>query len=356
MRISKTGKFMCLSSPFPSPTAVGFNCLQRLKSQCRRGGFTLVELLVVIAIIGILVGLLLPAVQASREAARRTECNNNLKQIGLALLNYENSHGTLPPGGLASPSGGYGHSWWIRILPQLEQSSAYDAWDQTGVLAANGRSTGWLSQSFGGGNEHNRKLLYDVGFKVMRCPSSPLPKKALTGTLHNAHVAWPNYTGISGATDHRTAKDKSLSGGAAGRVSWGGSLIEGDAVRLADITDGTSNTMVCAEQSGWCRDVTGKKLPCGSDCRHGFPMGPGNDGWERHFNMTCVVHRINERSWNALGVQGNCGPNTPILSEHRNGAYAVAADGAVHFLDQTIDAAVLYNLANRDDGVAQGNW
>jgi prepilin-type N-terminal cleavage/methylation domain-containing protein len=319
----------------------------------RRHGFTLVELLVVIAIIGVLVALLLPAVQASREAARRTQCNNNLKQIGLALLNYETSHGALPPGGLNSPRGGYGHSWWIRILPQLEKSSAFDAWDHDGE---HHRSTGWLSAYRGAGNAHNRKLVFDVRFAMMRCPSSPLPQMALTNPLHTANVAWPNYAGISGATDHSTARDKSLGGGAAGRISWGGSLIEGASVLLAEITDGTSNTMMVAEQSGWCKSVNGVKQPCGSDCRHGFTMGPGKDGWDRHLNMTCVLHRINERSWNGLGIRGNCGPNTPILSEHPDGAYAVAADGSVHFLSENTDPNVLYNLANRDDGVAQVNW
>ena len=83
-------------------------------------GFTLVELLVVITIIGILIALLLPAVQAAREAARRAKCSNNLKQIGLALLNYESAHGTFPAGGSHSPSGWYGFSWMIQIFPYCE--------------------------------------------------------------------------------------------------------------------------------------------------------------------------------------------------------------------------------------------
>ena len=83
--------------------------------------FTLVELLVVITIIGILISLLLPAVQAAREAARRLQCQNNLKQIGLAIHNYENANGMFPPGGLSSKAGGYGFSWLVRILPYIEQ-------------------------------------------------------------------------------------------------------------------------------------------------------------------------------------------------------------------------------------------
>ena len=95
-----------------------------------RRGFTLVELLVVIAIIGILVALLLPAVQAAREAARRTQCTNNLKQLGLAVHNYENTNKELPPGGLTPTGGSYGHSWWVRILPYIEQGNVYDKFDQ----------------------------------------------------------------------------------------------------------------------------------------------------------------------------------------------------------------------------------
>ncbi len=338
----------------------GLQVMHRRRSDLRgqrvAAGFTLVELLVVIAIIGVLVALLLPAVQAARESARRTECANNLKQIGLALQHYVDAHKALPPGGLTLANGGYGHSWWIRILPYTEKSDIYDSWDQTGVLAANKRSTGWLSRNFGGGNEHNRQLLYDVDIKIMRCPSSTLPKKALTDALHDAHVVSPNYTGISGATDHQSARDKSTSGGAAGRISWGGTLVEGAAIRFSDIIDGTTNTMIVAEQSGWCRDVNGNRKVCGSDCYHGFPMGPGRDGWERHFNMTCVIHRINERSWNALGVQGNCGPNTPLTSEHPGGIQVVTVDGGVHFFDENMKTSVLYNLANRDDGNTEVSW
>src|SRR3989304_6136809 len=101
-------------------------------------GFTLVELLVVIAIIGILIALLLPAVQAAREAARRLQCSNNLKQVGLALLNYESSNRVFPFGGLGTQGGGFGHSWWVRILPFIEQNAVYEKFDQKSV------DTGWL--------------------------------------------------------------------------------------------------------------------------------------------------------------------------------------------------------------------
>lgn len=316
------------------------------KTQCR-AAFTLVELLVVIAIIGMLVAILLPAVQAAREAGRRMSCSNNLKQIGLACHNYENAIGVLPVGGMPTGRGGYGHSWWVRILPYLEQESVFDKFDQTGALGGS-NYTGWISQS--GGNSHNRLLLMNIEFSVMACPSSPLERLVLKQSPHNAPVTSPMYTGVAGATDHSTARNKSTNGGAAGRIGWGGVLVEGKAIKFASIRDGTSNTLLLAEQSDFCTDAAGNRYNCRADCGHGFCMGPGNDGWERHFNMITVVHRVNEKSRDALGVSGNCGPNTPIQSAHSGGAMVGLVDGSTQFLTQTTDIQLLYDLANRDDG------
>ncbi len=307
-----------------------------------RRGFTLVELLVVIAIIGILVALLLPAVQAAREAARRMQCTNNLKQIGLAIHNYENVSKELPPGGLTPKGGSYGHSWWVRILPYVEQGNIYDKFNQQ---ASN---TGWLGFT----NAHpNRELLRNVQFPFMYCPSSSLPKLVLTGDNHSkSNVMSPTYAGVSGATDHSTAKNKSPTGGADGRVSLGGIFVVNRAVAMGDVIDGTSNTMMVAETSDFCIDGSGNKVDCRSDCGHGFCMGPGNDGWERAFNMVTVIHRLGEKSCLGLGVPGNCGPNRPIQSVHTGGANVVYVDGSVHFLTDSLNVQVQYDLANRDDG------
>ena len=163
--------------------------------------FTLVELLVVITIIGILISLLLPAVQAAREAARRMQCQNNLKQVGLGLLNYETANGMFPPGGLTPTYyWAYGHSWWVRILPYVEQNNIFDSFDQANAYS------GWLGT---GGDAHNRDLLRNVQFPFMYCPSSTLPPLVLLGIANEQSAT---YTGISGATDHPTAIDMNAAG------------------------------------------------------------------------------------------------------------------------------------------------
>jgi prepilin-type N-terminal cleavage/methylation domain-containing protein/prepilin-type processing-associated H-X9-DG protein len=320
----------------------------RSNRRLARQGFTLVELLVVMTIIGMLVSLLLPAVQSAREAARRTQCQNNLSQIGLALLNYESAIQCFPPGGLINASKQYGHSWWVRIMPYVEEDYVVSNFDEKSAI------TGWVGVD---GNEHNRDILRQQSFGFMRCPSTTLDKFVLTTDDQlNASVMSSNYAGVSGALDHPTTRDKGPVPGSYGKISFGGVMIVQDhlthqhvTVTIADIRDGTSKTMVVAEQSDWCADANGSPKDCRSDCQQGFPMGPADDEWERAFNVTCVIHPIGERAYSAVGVSGNCGPNTPILSAHAGGANVVFADRSARYLSSRIDLQLLYNLANRDD-------
>lgn len=312
-----------------------------------RNGFTLIELLVVIAILGVLMALLLPAIQKIREATNRVRCRNNLKQVGVALFCYEGAYEHFPAGGMVSEGGGYGLSWWVQIMPFLEEGALFDELDKTSVNA------GFVGGNDWEGNAFNRKLLRDKKFAWMRCPSSSLSTLVLTTSDHGfANVMSATYVGISGATDHPSARDKLSGGGAEGRLSFGGVLVRDRTVRLAEITDGTTNTIIAGEQSGWCKDSHGNLMDCRSDCWHGFTMGPRDDGWDRAFNLTTVLHPVNFRNYEALGIPGNCGPNRPIQSAHQGGAFALYCDGSSRFLRESIDLQTFYNLANRDDGNA----
>jgi prepilin-type N-terminal cleavage/methylation domain-containing protein/prepilin-type processing-associated H-X9-DG protein len=323
-------------------------------------GFTLVELLVVITIIGILIALLLPAVQAAREAARRMQCQNNLKQIALALHNYESSYGVLPPGGLALSSGGsYGTSWWVRILPYVEADNVAARYDYS--------QGGWL-----GSNPSAATLLRDQQFPFMYCPSSTLQRKVLNAAAgqvgYDQNVQSPTYTGIEGAADGTATNIFSARSAnaftAVGWASTGGVLIMNRAIPVAEITDGTSNTLAIGEQSDFLSPAgsvpstwTSSSSPCQygdcrSDCGHGFTMGPAPTSWgdERQFNVTCVYHPVNFKTTSGYGIQNNCGPNSPIQSVHPGGANVALADGSTHLLSESLDITILRCLATRNDG------
>ena len=158
-------------------------------------GFTLVELLVVIAIIGILIALLLPAVQAAREAARRSQCANNLKQLGLALHNYHDVYKTLPTGAIGAQNWTWGLSWIPRVMPYVEQMAGYQK------MSWIGDHPGW---TYNGGatwtGPINGAAWRDVRISTLICPSCPMD--AMVDAGQNGYtITRSQYTGISGATD-----------------------------------------------------------------------------------------------------------------------------------------------------------
>lgn len=313
----------------------------------KQNGFTLVELLVVIAIIGILIGMLLPAVQQVREAARRSACQNNLRQSTLALMNYESANLEFPQGNFPRTGGGWGHSFWVHALPFAESNNLFDQYDFAKM--------GWTGGNWNRPNKSNALVLEGVEIEFMLCPSTSLPKfpsihASVIGSINsrpNAAAGMkPCYTGIAGSAFHRTAWS-----GNRGIISSGGILINGEPMGFGNISDGSSNTLLLGEQSDWMEYDDGTLVEVRSDGNHGFNMGSNRPNRNRQFNLTVLRHRINTRKVsNAPGCGGNTGANRPLISAHPGGANASLGDGSVHFLASNLDPTILFNLADRDDG------
>jgi prepilin-type N-terminal cleavage/methylation domain-containing protein len=213
------------------------------RNRVRQAGFTLIELLVVIAIIAVLIALLLPAVQQAREAARRSQCKNNLKQLGLAMHNYHDTFGVFPPGWIAATrgvgpdvNGGLnGFGWGAMILPMMEQGPVYN------------QLRFELSMSDPAGTPSNRSLLA-TPMPTFRCPSDPAPvtwqMKNTAGTTVIADVASTNYLALFGL---RAIEDcYLLPPGQTCRAE--GIFYHNSRVRMADITDGSSQTLMMGER------------------------------------------------------------------------------------------------------------
>jgi prepilin-type N-terminal cleavage/methylation domain-containing protein/prepilin-type processing-associated H-X9-DG protein len=336
----------------------------------RRSAFTLIELLVVIAIIAILIGLLLPAVQKVREAAARMKCTNNLKQIGIAILNYEGVYGKFPPATtrVEIDTWMHGPTWWVYTMPYMEQDAAYSK-----IIFP--RQTFW----FGGAGGHPNTLIWkNVGFSYMQCPSSTLPQFSTSG--NDSGYQRPFYTCILGATPHPTAMNANSQ--FRGPVSDGGVITLARGQTIASVTDGTSNTVMVGEQSGQMYHRNTQPLPIAGDSANndgrvdnnrGFHMGTSHVGFPSGNNsMTspgnCTGNNCarcyNTTTINALGINAGTTPgagllfndygelrcNKPLTSPHTGGINALFADGHVQFLQNSLPLLTLKALVNRDDG------
>ena len=328
-----------------------------------RSGFTLIELLVVIAIIAILIALLVPAVQKVREAAARTQCINNLKQIGLGLHGYHDIRKSLPPGctpdfSLTNPTivqASWGSSWKVHILSFIDQGNLYNGWVFQG--------------SSGYSNTANVSKCNNVTIATYRCPSSVLPDFYPQGSNpypRGAVEMFASYQGVAGSTI-----DGGLVGtGNAGLVSGGGILFPNSKVTMVGITDGTSNTFLVGEQSDHLRNSAGQIIQGGfgaitSQGPHGWTMGANGDAGtppnyqrgldNRAFNTTTVRYQINfpvQQSTTAApacstGLCDNTGANIPFSSRHTGGANMLFADGAVRFYTNATPLLTLQQLSSR---------
>ena len=299
-----------------------------IRSCVRRAAFTLIELLVVIAIIGILIALLLPAVQKVRESANRVTCANNLKQIGLAFLQHVTIYRYFPTGGggleahrtLASPGNPADYTtqqwaWGYQILPYVEQSTLWSATDE--------------------------KMVAATPLKLYFCPSRRPPTALSGGTwaVHGNELrAMTDYAGNAGTADGGDGGG-SYGTGADGLVIHLGST---DFVALRDITDGTSNTLLVGEKRMNLAFVT---TECQADDNDGY-VGGFQDDVVRWGTFPPAPD-----GFFPLGTPATIHPqNWQFGSSHPAGFQAVFADGAVHLMPYSIDPTVFKYLCSRNDG------
>jgi len=286
--------------------------------RCSRG-FTLVELLVVIAIIGVLVALLLPAVQAARESARRMRCASQLKNIGLAIHNYYDVHQSFPIGHMflgvvngvpSNAQGGTAFGWGSAILPFLEQTALYNSFDfKWHITNTNPSQNLMLAQTF---------------LPVFSCPSDLKPKNFTDGAVTLS--ATSSYKACGTAYDSWVT---AAPGAAVNRLRFNGMFDRDNrrmALRIPEITDGLTNQFMIAE-ARWRMEATGRnrtRIYGGSDVTGGA-QGATN----------CVLLN-GQWPMNLMAAQGNQQPDRTAASEHPSGSQFCLADGSVRFVSQNI--------------------
>jgi prepilin-type N-terminal cleavage/methylation domain-containing protein/prepilin-type processing-associated H-X9-DG protein len=294
-----------------------------------RGAFTLVELLVVIAIIGVLVALLLPAIQAAREASRRSQCSNNLKQIGLALLNFEQSHKRLPPGARYSPDGNRRGSIFLFLLPYLEETA--------------------LSSSIDLKSKNlDKDVAKDANIRsqivaTFICPSDNHEGVYLGSALHN-------YAASRGPTALYANPDCScplpaewaslISAPLDDPKNFAGPFTRvGSTTKLSQITDGVSKTIYFGEV----------RPNCSEHSRVGWAFTNNGNGY-----CTTLIpinyDTCNEEAADACARSCNWTTEVGFKSAHSGGAQFLLGDGSVHFVPESIDHRTYQNLGAKNDG------
>ena len=300
----------------------------RFADRNHRRGFTLIELLVVIAIIAVLIALLLPAVQAAREAARRAQCTNNLKQLGLAAMNYESATGCYPSNGFDGPQHTFPNfSCFVFMLPYIEQGTiantinfSYTNYDYPNITIAG------------------------IQLKALQCPSDPWQPVLISATTPNAKFSaiytgaivsagiwmqqFSSYGGVQGTFPGAFQNNYPASE----LPQFNGIIYNDSSIKIADVTDGTSNTLLFGEKAFTLAPKYGDSLYFNSD-----------GGWNNYHwydTMISAYYPPNVQSAGSPGITANYKTifQNQASSLHPGGVNYCMADGSVRFLKNTINS------------------
>jgi prepilin-type N-terminal cleavage/methylation domain-containing protein len=296
--------------------------MMKSRKRTTKRGFTLIELLVVIAIIAILIALLLPAVQQAREAARRSTCKNNLKQIGIAIHNYADTHTVFPLGYVRTGGSGVDYSWaWSTfLLPFVDQAPLYNAINANGQILLPAANT-----------TYNGQNALQTAIPVYRCPSSIVPviNNLRTDSTPNGYGAL-SYPAISG---HVSA----LTGTPVTTYQNKGTFYNGSRVRFRDFTDGTSNTILVGERAFQFTGstVTQPSAAIWAGGRYnnvGSTTGINSSTKEDSLGVVSDATRINLKTTGAA-------PHRGFSSQHVGGCHFLLGDGTVRFISENINSS-----------------
>lgn len=343
----------------------------RVESAIRkRKGFTLIELLVVIAIIAVLIALLLPAVQQAREAARRSQCKNNLKQLGLAIHNYESTYSRLPTAGKGVDMSkinmfGFPSSFFQSVLPFTDQAPVYQQFN--------------FAYHYSNSANSNNATAAKTKITSFLCPSNAFTTPDPNGYGESDYMPVP-FVDIDPSTGLRNGQN-GTAGGANGASL--GATKEGFMglypSPIAGATDGTSNTIAIFEQSGRPGGIIGKypqamwigggngwdstQMPGNKSAPNRWADGDSGAGVSGPPNAVAgAVQIINNNKIPQGGpascpwTTNNCGPNNEPFSMHVGGAHALMGDGTVRFLSENLDVNVVRRLCGKNEGETIGDF
>jgi len=367
----------------------------------KKSGFTLIELLVVIAIIGILVGLLLPAVQAAREAARRMQCSNNLKQIGLGVHNFESAFKKLPHSGQCGSTGSTTtaymiHSTATQLLPYIEQTQVYNLFNHDAVPFAKYSATqsgqNWLTPTGCLLHPKARGFAYDdpswpngqiaakTQISTFACPSTAINPEGRDPAGYGVFdYMFVDLTDIDENQSSSTYGERTQpTGTSAWQAQVRTGMLTCESGGISRVIDGTSNTILCMEDAGRSHPSVGvfgtlssRKTPV-SGAADPLPMLTGSDGRRMYAwaDADAVTNGFSGPS-NSTGSKkakvnnnklpmggpveckwsvNNCGLNDEPFSFHTGGVQTGMGDGSVRFMAETVDPVVLKWLVGAQDG------